>query len=144
MIRPVIVTLDGAYDTAERLDKFRHANPLCTIGDKGRTGSVPVSGKTRTVTAASLWELLDVMQALADLEAARAGLQAEYPGRRIWLSNGNRWYAVRREAAAKGNVLADDEFDVRPMTLDADDATGLREQLATERVKERRSVVSGG
>jgi hypothetical protein len=134
--RPAMVVTvgvaDGVYDLAERLDRFRAENPRAVIGARGRTGSLPVSGKTRAVTAPALHELLGILERLAALEAARARLQAEYPGRRIWLSAGDRWYATRLGGGAHWHVLDDDEFAVRPMTLDADDEAGLRELLAAE------------
>lgn len=128
-----IVVADGVYDLAERLDRFRAANPGAVIGATGRTGSLPVSGKTRAVTAPELGDLLTIMEGLAALEAARARLQAEYPGRRIWLSDGNRWYATLVGAAAQGPVRDGDDPRAAEMTLDADDKAGLRERLAAER-----------
>lgn len=56
-------------------------------------------------------------------EAAR--IEREYPGWHVWLSSLGRWYAVRR-----GPKAAYGRGDLRPMTIDADDAGGLRDGLA--------------
>ena len=55
-----------------------------------------------------------------------AQLEAEFPGWHIWRSNAGRWWATRT-----GSVVRRDELGTgRVMTLDADDATDLRQQLA--------------
>ena len=55
-------------------------------------------------------------------------LEAEFPGWHIWRSNAGRWWATRT-----GAVLRRDDLGTgRVMTVDADDETDLREQLATQ------------
>jgi len=57
-----------------------------------------------------------------------AQLEAEFPGWHIWRSNAGRWWATRT-----GSVVRRDELGTgRVMTLDADDATDLRQQLAAQ------------
>ena len=68
-----------------------------------------------------------VDQPLPGLESAAAARQIErdYPGWHVWISSLGRWWAVREGPDARWS-----RADPRPMTLDADDETGLREQLA--------------
>lgn len=55
-------------------------------------------------------------------------LEAEFPGWHIWRSNAGRWWATRT-----GSVLRRDELGTgRVMTVDADDETDLRKQLAAQ------------
>jgi len=55
-------------------------------------------------------------------------LEADFPGWHIWRSNAGRWWATRT-----GSVLRRDELGTgRVMTLDADDETDLRGQLAAQ------------
>lgn len=55
-------------------------------------------------------------------------LESEFPGWHIWRSNAGRWWATRT-----GSVLARDELGTgRVMTVDADDESGLRGQLAAQ------------
>jgi hypothetical protein len=57
-----------------------------------------------------------------------ARLAAEFPGWHIWRSNAGRWWATRT-----GPVLHREDLGTgRVMTLDADDETALREQLAVQ------------
>ncbi len=52
-------------------------------------------------------------------------LEAEFPGWHVWRSNAGRWWATRT-----GNVLRRDELGSgRVMTVDADEAGSLRDQL---------------
>jgi hypothetical protein len=61
---------------------------------------------------------------LADFaEAGR--IEHDFPGWHVWLSSLGRWWAVR-----KGPGASYGRGDHRPMTLDADDAEGLRDLLA--------------
>ena len=60
---------------------------------------------------------------LADLaEAAR--MERNFPGWHVWLSSLGRWWAVRMGPGASYG-----RGDHWPMTLDADDAEGLRDLL---------------
>ena len=59
----------------------------------------------------------------ADEQAAQ--LEADFPGWHIWHSNAGRWWATRTGLV----VRRDDLGTGRVMTLDADDAGALREQL---------------
>jgi hypothetical protein len=57
-----------------------------------------------------------------------AQLEAEFPGWHIWRSNVGRWWATRT-----GSVLRREDLGTgRVMTVDADDETTLREQLAAQ------------
>jgi hypothetical protein len=58
---------------------------------------------------------------------ARA-IERDFPGWHVWISSLNRWWAVRQGPDARH-----DRNDTRPMTIDADDPRGLREQLAIYR-----------
>jgi len=62
-----------------------------------------------------------------------AQLEAEYPGWHIWHSNAGRWWATRT-----GSVPRRDDLGTgRVMTIDADDETVLRVQLATQATFDR-------
>ena len=57
-----------------------------------------------------------------------AQLEAEFTGWHIWRSNAGRWWATRT-----GTVLRRQDLGTaRVMTVDADDATALRDQLARQ------------
>lgn len=57
--------------------------------------------------------------------AEAAVIERDFPGWHVWISSLGRWWAVRQGRDARhGND------DPRPMTVDADDPAGLREQLA--------------
>jgi hypothetical protein len=57
-----------------------------------------------------------------------AQLAVEFPGWHIWRSSAGRWWATRT-----GLVLRREELGTgRVMTLDADDAKALREQLTIQ------------
>jgi hypothetical protein len=57
-----------------------------------------------------------------------AQLEAEFPGWHIWHSNAGRWWATRTGLVRR----RDDLGTGRVMTVDADDETVLRGQLATQ------------
>jgi hypothetical protein len=62
-----------------------------------------------------------------------AQVETDFPGWHIWHSNAGRWWATRT-----GSVLRREELGTgRVMTVDADDETGLREQLAIQRRLDR-------
>lgn len=133
MIRPVLEVPSSISHLGKRAEEFLRDNPGSEIGGplSHRTGCVVVSGKPREAEADTLEELLDEMDRLAAIEAERVKLQEEYPARRIWLSSGFRWYAPLKQAVLL--VHEDGATRSAPMTLDADDAAGLRERLAKER-----------
>lgn len=57
-----------------------------------------------------------------------AELEAEFSGWHIWRSNAGRWWATRT-----GPVVHRENLGTRRvMTVDADDETSLREQLAAQ------------
>ena len=67
-------------------------------------------------------------QPLPGLELAAEARQIErdFAGAwHVWISSAGRWWATRRGRDARW-----DREDQRPMTVDADDATGLRAELA--------------
>ena len=62
---------------------------------------------------------------MAGWDEQRADLEAEFPGWHVWRSNAGRWWATRT-----GAVLRREELGTgRVMTVDADDAGALRNQL---------------
>lgn len=58
--------------------------------------------------------------------AEAAAIERDFPGWHVWISSLDRWWAVRQGPDARH-----DRNDPRPMTIDADDPCGLREELAT-------------
>lgn len=56
--------------------------------------------------------------------AEAVAIERDFPGWRVWISSLDRWWAVRQGPDARH-----DHNDPRPMTIDADDPGGLREQL---------------
>jgi hypothetical protein len=57
-----------------------------------------------------------------------AQLETEFPGWHIWRSNAGRWWATRT-----GPVLRREDLGTaRVMTVDADDANALRDQLTVQ------------
>jgi len=55
-------------------------------------------------------------------------LEAEFPGWHIWRSNAGRWWATRT-----GTILRRQDLGTsRVMTVDADDAITLRDQLTAQ------------
>jgi hypothetical protein len=85
-------------------------------------GSLSVGDRRRQVTRYDLGRLVDALDTLA----AIAAVERDFPGWHVWLSSLNRWWAVRQETEIRYR-----HDDRRPMTIDADDEAGLREQLAT-------------
>jgi hypothetical protein len=67
---------------------------------------------------------------VAGLPAEAAAIEADFPGWRVWLSDLDRWWAVRQ-----GPDGVWTRGRTGPISLDADDAAGLRAQLA--KVQER-------
>jgi hypothetical protein len=59
-------------------------------------------------------------------------VEREFPGWHVWISSLGRWWAVRQGPDAHHG-----RDDQRPMTLDADDAAGLRMLLARQAAPER-------
>jgi len=55
-------------------------------------------------------------------------LEAEFPGWHIWRSNADRWWATRTGVV----VRREDLGTRRVMTVDADDPSGLRDQLIVQ------------
>jgi hypothetical protein len=65
---------------------------------------------------------------MAGWDELSAQLAIEFPGWHIWRSNTGRWWATRT-----GPVLRREDLGSgRAMTLDADDAPALREQLTVQ------------
>ncbi|TVZ01680.1 hypothetical protein EAS64_29865 [Trebonia kvetii] len=65
---------------------------------------------------------------MAGSDEQAAQLEADFPGWHIWHSNAGRWWATRTGLV----VRRDDLGTGRVMTLDADDAGALREELAAQ------------
>jgi hypothetical protein len=75
---------------------------------------------------------------MAGADGQTAQLEADFPGWHIWHSNAGRWWATRT-----GSIVRRDDLGTgRVMTIDADDAAGLREQLAIQ-VKLDREAAAG-
>jgi hypothetical protein len=55
-----------------------------------------------------------------------AAIEAACPGWRVWLSDHHRWYAVRQGPGGRWTPRGGD------ITVDADDAAGLRAALAAQ------------
>ena len=65
---------------------------------------------------------------MAGWDEQLAELEAEFPGWHVWRSNARRWWATRT-----GSVLRREDLGAgRVMTVDADDAGSLRNQLLTQ------------
>jgi hypothetical protein len=62
-----------------------------------------------------------------------AQLEAEFPGWHIWRSNAGRWWATRTGTVQRREDLG----TARVMTVDADDAGALRDQLAAQAALDR-------
>jgi hypothetical protein len=70
---------------------------------------------------------------MAGWDERAAQLEAEFPGWHIWRSSAGRWWATRT-----GLVPHRDDLGTgRVMTLDADDDTGLRDQLTRQAALDR-------
>ncbi len=61
----------------------------------------------------------------AERTAEARQIERTFPGWHVWISPLDRWWAVRQGPDARH-----DRTGWRPMTLDADDAAGLRALLA--------------
>ena len=70
---------------------------------------------------------------MAGCDAQAAKLEADFPGWHIWHSNAGRWWATRTGLVAR----RDDLGTGRVMTLDADDAQDLRDQLTAQACLDR-------
>ena len=57
-----------------------------------------------------------------------AQLEAEFPGWHIWRSSAGRWWATRTGTVPRREDLG----TARVMTVDADDASALRDQLGVQ------------
>lgn len=113
-----------------RREQFRRDHPDAEFSHDAPdwTGSILVGRTRRGVTAQGLGLLLDELDGLALAAADLAALEADYPAWRIWLSDIGRWWAVRQGSDglwAKGRIGY-------PITLSADDAADLREQLGAD------------
>ena len=77
-------------------------------------------------------------QPLPGLERAAEVRQIErdFPGWHVWISSAGRWWATRRGSDARWG------HDTPPMTVDADDANGLRAELANWPARGRRNKAS--
>jgi len=65
---------------------------------------------------------------MAEWDERIAQVEADFPGWHIWHSNAGRWWATRT-----GFVHRREELGAgRVMTVDADDETGLRDQLTVQ------------
>ena len=70
---------------------------------------------------------------MAGWDEGIAQLEAEFPGWHIWRSSAGRWWATRT-----GTVLHREDLGTRRvMTVDADDASALRDQLAAQASHDR-------
>jgi hypothetical protein len=126
--RPALAALPGGYvDQVARRERFERDHPDARFSHCAPTwtGSILVCRRRREVRRPGLEPLLDALEALATIEAERLAIEADVSGWHVWLSNLDRWWAVRTGADATHG-----RDDQRPMTIDADDATGLRKQLA--------------
>jgi hypothetical protein len=65
-------------------------------------------------------------------------VERDFPGWHIWISSLDRWWAVRQGPDAHHG-----RDDRRPMTVDADDAAGLRTVLANWNRPEPENVTRG-
>ena len=65
---------------------------------------------------------------MAEWDERIAQVEADFPGWHIWHSNAGRWWATRTGMVAR----RDDLGTGRVMTLDADNAAALREQLTAQ------------
>lgn len=126
-----VSALPGGYvDQVARREQFKRDHPDTEISHDAPdwAGSLIIGRTRRQVTARGLGPLLDKLDGLALLAAELSAIESDYPGWRVWLSNIGRWWAVRQGTDGhwtRGRNSA-------PMTLDADDAAGLRDLLATD------------
>jgi hypothetical protein len=76
-----------------------------------------------------------VTRAHGDLAGELSAIEREFAGWRPWLSSGGRWWATRKSSR---RPAAPPEW--RAMTVEADDARGLREAINQQ---EQRAVGVG-
>jgi hypothetical protein len=114
---------DHAGQDARR-EQFQRDHPDAEIAGQAGAwhGSLPVSGTRRETKARDLGTLLDCLERLAVMDA----IERDFPDWHIWHSSIGRWWAVRQGRRARH----DDPADLRPLTVDADDADSLRAALA--------------
>lgn len=120
--------LRGGYvDQVARREQFERDHPGAEIRNclPVWTGRFTVCGKRREVSRYDLGLLLDELDGLAALAAEATAIERDYPGWHLWLSDLNRWWAVRQGPDARHG-----KTDRRPMTITADDPAGLRALLA--------------
>lgn len=128
---------DGYVDQVARwLDfKRRHPGAEKAVAPPVWTGSLVVRGSRREVSRSSLEGVIDALERLAAVEAEALAIEAAHPGWHVWLSDIGRWYAVRSRPRSGG-----------PMTVDGDDAAGLRAALealrALRMLPRRRATLS--
>jgi hypothetical protein len=123
--------LPGGYvDQVARREQFERDHPDAEISHHAPDWAASLTlGRTRRrVTARGLAPLLDKLDGLALLAAEVSAIESDFPGWRVWLSDISRWWAVRQGmdvqwTRGKNNAA---------MTLDADDAAGLRDLLAAD------------
>jgi hypothetical protein len=75
----------------------------------------------------------DSVDRLAEMDA----IETDFPGWHVWLSSIGRWWAVRQGPDARYG-----KDDHRPMTISADQAAGLRTELASVTAEAARRTVS--
>lgn len=125
------LALPGGYvDQVARREQFERDHPDTKISHQAPdwAGSLTVGRTRRRVSARGLGPLLDKLDALARLADEVTTIEAEFPAWRVWLSDVGRWWAVRQGTDGlwtRGRNSA-------AMTLDADDAAGLRGLLAAD------------
>lgn len=110
-------------DQVSRREQFHRDHPDSEISRQRGAwrGSLSVSGIRREVKGLDLGMLLDCLERLAAMDAP----ERDFPDWHVWRSSIGRWWAVRQGRRAR----YDDPADPRPLTVDADDAEGLRAAL---------------
>jgi hypothetical protein len=121
ILRLAAKRLDDAQRAALYEDQWLPELIFILKGDEARPLTRLYHG-TRT----DLGAMLGALDALAAIEAEARQIEADFPGWHVWLSSIDRWWAVRQGPDARWGSGG----DRRPMTLDADDAAGLRALLA--------------
>lgn len=113
-------------DQVARWEQFKAGRPDAEYAHRAPawTGSLTVCRRRREVSRTCLADVLDALDGLAAMDAEAAAIEADYPGWRVWLSDLDRWWATRQGSAVWSGGRRD------PITLNADDAAGLRAQLA--------------
>jgi hypothetical protein len=126
-----LAALPGGYvDQTARRAQFERDHPDAEISHHAPdwAASLMVGRTRRQVAARGLGPLLDKLDGLALLAAELSAIESDFPGWRVWLSDTGRWWAVRQGMHAlwtRGRNSA-------AVTLDADDAAGLRGLLAAD------------